>query len=82
LRGWVATQRAGAGAHLRRPVFDERLRGFFRRLGPATIGTAGISFVGLAGAGVAGLGTLVLLSQMSRSRHHRAAFSGRRHSAS
>ena len=38
----VATRRADALAMPRRPIFDERLRGFFRRLGPATIGTAGL----------------------------------------
>ncbi|MBV8446780.1 MAG: murein biosynthesis integral membrane protein MurJ [Hyphomicrobiales bacterium] len=38
----VATKRADAFAIPHRPVFDERLKGFFRRLGPATIGTAGL----------------------------------------
>jgi putative peptidoglycan lipid II flippase len=38
----VATQRQGVRAVLRRPIFDEQLKSFFQRLGPATIGTAGL----------------------------------------
>ncbi len=38
----LATKRADALAKPCRPILDERLKGFFRRLGPATIGTAGL----------------------------------------
>ncbi|MBV9569122.1 MAG: murein biosynthesis integral membrane protein MurJ [Hyphomicrobiales bacterium] len=37
----VATKRANVLAMPRWPIFDDRLKSFFRRLGPATIGTAG-----------------------------------------
>ncbi|SED99015.1 putative peptidoglycan lipid II flippase [Rhizobiales bacterium GAS188] len=51
----IATQRAGAPARPRRPVFDERLKSFFRRLGPATIGTAGLQIAIFADTGLASL---------------------------
>jgi len=51
----VATRRAGVPARPRRPVFDERLKGFFRRLGPATIGTAGLQIAIFADTGLASL---------------------------
>jgi len=48
----VATKRANALAMPRRPIFDDRLKGFFRRLGPATIGTAGPQIAILADTGL------------------------------
>jgi putative peptidoglycan lipid II flippase len=51
----VAAWRAGVLALPRRPIFDERLKGFFRRLGPATIGTAGLQIAILADTGLSSL---------------------------
>ncbi len=51
----VAARRADALALPRRPIFDERLKGFFRRLGPATIGTAGLQIAILADTGLSSL---------------------------
>ena len=39
----------------RRPIFDERLKGFFRRLGPATIGTAGLQIAIFVDTGLSSL---------------------------
>ncbi|MFI5012558.1 MAG: murein biosynthesis integral membrane protein MurJ [Hyphomicrobiales bacterium] len=51
----LATSRAGALALPRRPVFDDRLRSFFRKLGPATIGTAGLQIAIFADTGLSSL---------------------------
>jgi putative peptidoglycan lipid II flippase len=51
----VATKRVDALAVPRRPIFDERLKGFFRRLGPATIGTAGLQIAIFADTGLSSL---------------------------
>ena len=51
----VATRRVDALAIPSRPVFDERLKGFFRRLGPATIGTAGLQIAIFADTGLSSL---------------------------
>jgi putative peptidoglycan lipid II flippase len=51
----VATKRADALALPRRPIFDERLKGFFRRLGPATIGTAGLQIAIFVDTGLSSL---------------------------
>jgi putative peptidoglycan lipid II flippase len=51
----IATHREGVFARLCRPVFDERLRVFFRRLGPATIGTAGLQIAILADTALSSL---------------------------
>jgi putative peptidoglycan lipid II flippase len=51
----LACRRAGALAKLRVPAFDERLKSFFRKLGPATIGTAGLQIAILADTALASL---------------------------
>ncbi len=51
----LAAHRADALAWPRLPVFDERLKSFFRRLGPATIGTAGLQIAILADTGLSSL---------------------------
>jgi putative peptidoglycan lipid II flippase len=39
---WIAAARAGLPPRLERPRFDPAMRGFFRTLGPAVIGSAGV----------------------------------------
>ena len=51
----VATKRADVLAVPRRPIFDARLKEFFRRLGPATIGTAGLQIAIFADTGLSSL---------------------------
>ena len=51
----LAARRVDALAMPSRPVFDERLKGFFRRLGPATIGTAGLQIAIFADTGLSSL---------------------------
>jgi putative peptidoglycan lipid II flippase len=39
---WVDARRAGLAPTLRRPAWDAAMRGFFRALGPAVVGSAGV----------------------------------------
>src|SRR5918911_3828446 len=39
---WVDARRAGLAPALRRPAWDAAMRGFFRALGPAVVGSAGV----------------------------------------
>lgn len=39
---WADAERVGLGPRLRRPRLDDALRGFFKTLGPAVVGSAGV----------------------------------------
>jgi putative peptidoglycan lipid II flippase len=51
----IACRRADVLARPGMPTFDERLKDFFRKLGPATIGTAGLQIAILADTGLSSL---------------------------